>query len=507
MSRAKGNIMDRLVGWLNPKAGMERLWWRDSIEARSNYDAADSGRLQSQWTVLNENGEQTDCFERDIVRARARDLERNSDIENGIIRAFRRNVVGTGLHVRITTGDTELDKKLEEYWKEWCKARNCDVTGTQSLSQIMRMCVQRKIVDGGFLILKRYTDQGFLPFQLQVIEVDDLDTTQIQPHNKENRIVGGIEYNRWNRPQGYWIKQYTVDGLCQLPSIYVEAKDAIFYFTRRRPTQLREMSDLAPTVTRIKDANEFMLAAMVKEKMSACLAAFIKRLNPTPGTFGSRNQRSDEITYSGKRLVPGMIMELNQGDDVVTINPAGQGTDAATFIKLQQRMISSGSGLSYEATSRDLSETTYSSARQGLIEDDLTYGEEREGLQDIVLDEIYETFVISCWLKGLLDVSAEKFWKNKDQYLRHEWVTEPRRWIDPQKESNANKIALATGQKTFQQICSENGRDWKQVIDEMAEAQNYAAEKGIELGKIVYGQETVEVIEDKEENEADEQKK
>ena len=52
------------------------------------------------------------------------------------------------------------------------------------------------------------------------------------------------------------------------------------------------------------------------------------------------------------------------------------------------------------------------------------------------------------------------------------------------------KIALQTGQKTFQQACAENGQDWKKVIDAMAEARQYGLDKGIELGGIIYGQKT-----------------
>ena len=48
-------------------------------------------------------------------------------------------------------------------------------------------------------------------------------------------------------------------------------------------------------------------------------------------------------------------------------------------------------------------------------------------------------------------------------------------------------MALKTGQKTFQQICAENGRDWKKVVDEMAEAQDYAMQKGINLLEMIRG--------------------
>lgn len=482
----KLNWIDKAIGYLSPTLGARRAAWRSQYEAyRGNYDASDSGRLQSRWTAQNLSAEMTDRYERDIVRARARDLERNSDIMNSTIRPFRRNVIGSGLQIRITTGIEDIDRALEENWKKWCKKENCDVTGTQSFLQIVRMCIQRKCVDGGILLLKRYTNQGFIPFQLQTIEVDELDTAQTQPHQKDNKVVGGIEYNRYNRPQGYWIRQYSIDGYMQIEPIYVPAKDVIFYFSKKRPSQIREVSDLSPVLTRVKDLNEYMSAVTIKEKITACLAVFIKRLNPS-GTIGRDGKRSGpEMSYAGKRVVPGMIMELNAGDEAQMLNPSGQGADSADFIKAQQRMISSSSGLSYEATSRDMSETNYASARQSMIEDDLTYDEERELLIETVLDEIYETFVISCWLKGV--ITAPDFWDEKEKYFSHEWVVKPKRWIDPYKEANANAVTLKSGQKTFQQICAENGRDWKKVLDEMAEANTYAEGKGIDLMSMILG--------------------
>ena len=179
-----------------------------------------------------------------------------------------------------------------------------------------------------------------------------------------------------------------------------------------------------------------------------------------------------------------MIKEMNAGDEVQVVNPSGQGADATSFTKLQQRLIGAGQGMSYEASSRDMAESTYSSARQGLIEDDLTYAEDKELLVE-VLDEIYETFVISAVMCGA--ISIPRFWDDKEQYLNHEWIQEPKPWIDPYKESNANKIALQTCQKTFKQIAAENGSDWKTQIDDMADVLKYGKEKGIDMGGVLFG--------------------
>ena len=132
----------------------------------------------------------------------------------------------------------------------------------------------------------------------------------------------------------------------------------------------------------------------------------------------------------------------------------------------------------------DTKEPAMASARQGAIEDEMTYQEEEEAILAI-LDEIYETFVISCYLTGLIKVNKD-FWTKKGDYLEHGWIKSPKKWIDPLKESSANKTALNTGQKTYKEIAAENGRDWKQQIDDNLEVIEYAKKKGYDLGGVIF---------------------
>lgn len=479
--------LDNLIGFISPEAGAKREAWRQTLEEIRHYDAGSHGRTNSNWYAINQSAEFTDRYSRDTVRARARDLERNSDMMNSVIGPFVRNVVGKGLILQAETESDTLNEEIEALWKAWTKKQNCDVTGTQSLNQILRMAVRRKKVDGGILFVKRYTTGGVLPFKLQMFEVDELDASQVVPKHKGNRVVGGIEYDRFNTPVGYWIRQYTLDGMSIANPIYLKAADVIFYFSKRRPSQLREMSDTSQTITRIRDANEFMVAVSVKQRIEACLSVFIKRAIPTAGVGRMGNvANGPRQTYDGKTISPGMIKEMNVGDEIQVVNPQGQATDAASYIKLQQRLIGAGQGISYEATARDMSEATYSSARQGLIEDSMTYAEEDELLAD-VLDEIYETFIISAVLAGSLSMPG--FWEDKEKYFAHSFVKPPKDWIDPSKEATATKLALQTGQKTFKQIAAENGADWRKQVDDICEVLQYAKDKhGVDLGGVILGQ-------------------
>lgn len=475
--------LERFGRWLSRKTGTS------AVSSRGfSYDAAAPG--SSNWRAVNQSGEDADRYDRDAVRARARDLERNSDVFNSIVSAFVRNIVGKGFILQADTGDTGLDDQIEALWRLWCKKQNCGVTGAQSLNQMLRMAVRRKKIDGGVLLVKRFSRGGILPFRLQLVEVDELDASRLAPRFRGNRVMGGIEYNAALAPAGFWLRQYSFDGVLPLDPVFVPAKDVMFYFSRRRPSQLREMSDMAPSVTRIRDLNEFMISFSMKQRIEACFGIAIRREIPQGG-FGRPSAASaagSKNDYGDKNIFPGMILELNPGDSIETINPNGQSTDASAYAKLLLRMISAGQGLSYEAASRDMSQCTYSSARQGMIEDAMTYAEEEEQVGEL-LDEIYETFLISAVLAGKVDIPD--FWEQKAVYFRHTFEKPPKDWIDPVKEANAAKIAVQTGQKTFKQIAAQNGSDWRKQVDDICDVLDYAMEQhGIDLGGVILGQNT-----------------
>ena len=473
---------DNFIAFLSPEWAARREAWRQSYDAMRNYDAGSAGRLHAGWRAFNESADMTDRGARDVVRARARDLERNSDILNSVLGAYKRNVIGQGFRLQAMTQSEHVNEEIERLWKKWCKAENCDVTGVQSFTQMLRMMVVRKKVDGGILIVKRYVDDHEIPLQLQLFEVDELDYSFVTPKDPSHRVVGGIEYNKYNKAVGYWIRQYQIDGFTYMPPVYIPADSVIFYYTKKRPSQIREMSDMAPTLTRIRDVNEFITAVSVKQRIMACLSVFIKKSLPPTG-LGRGNAAQDRMSYDGKTLTPGMIKELNAGDDVEVVNPTGQSADATSFAKMQQRMIGAGQGISYESTSRDMSETSYSSARQGAIEDELTFAEETEQLT-AVMDNIYEAFIEACVLSGQLQIA--RYFGNRDRYLGHEWIKQPKAWIDPLKEASATKTALNYGIKTYKQVAAENGRDWKAQIDDLAEVNAYALQKGLNLGGVIF---------------------
>lgn len=346
----RGTLIDRLALWVSPEWGYKRAAWRSA--AQEFYDAGSRGRLNAGWTPVNANAEQVNGPQRDIIRARARDLERNSDISEAIIGPFERNVVGTGirLQAKVLKGDEEdddLNRRIEELWAEWCLPENCDITGAQSFWEMQQMAVRRMRVDGGLFVVKVHLKNREFPFCLQLREVDELDTSLTRLDSSgQNRIAGGIELDTYNRPVAYHFRKYSPDGFWAGQSERITADRVLYLWKKTRPSQLREVSPLASTLPRVRDVNEFVEAVSVKERIQACLSAFITKNNPGSG-MGRNLTGEKKADEPRKRMSPGMILELGPGEGVTAIQPANQASNVRDFVGIQQRLAGAGQGLSY----------------------------------------------------------------------------------------------------------------------------------------------------------------
>lgn len=469
------NLLERTIAYISPQWAYSRQAWRSGMDAL--YDSGSRGRLNMNWNPNATVDENKMRSERELMLARARDLERNSDVAGAIIDAFERNVVGSGmvLQARIPSDVPNADENnrlIEKLWKQFSKAENCDITASQSLEEIEEMLVRRFVVDGGVLIVKVYTSDKKFPFKLQVREVDELYSLATPGSN--NRLIDGVEIDQYGRPIAYHFKKF--DGNRQVfgESIRIEAKDVIYWRRKTSPRQVRERTLLATAINRIKDANQFIEAISVKERVLACLSVFIKKGTPSGSVGRGVNTAGKGTNYDGMSLAPGMIGELNPGDEVQTVIPSGQASNSKEFITSLIRLVGSGIGLSYETVARDLSNVNYSSARQGLIEDRKTYKKIQRSLINTVLTPIYLEFLDAAYLSGQLPI--RNYAQSKERYTAHIWIPPGNTWIDPMKEVSANKVALESNQDTLARICAERGEDWREVVKQRAQEVKYIRE-------------------------------
>lgn len=470
------NIIDKAISIISPQWAYERVAYREYLKA---YEAGEVNRFNDTWMPINADTENTDKNERDLIKARARYLERNSDIAGAAIGGIVRNVVGTGIKPQARTGNEKLNNQLELLWKEWVKHTSCDITMQQTFYELQAMLLKRKIVDGEILIRLVIDKKAKIPFKLQVIKSDLLDTYMMNAPKTNNIIRSGIELDDYLRPLAYWIQKKSPDGYVTYESERIPANQIIHLWLKNNPDQIRGVSDLAPVIKRLKDMQDFLDAETVAAKIAACFSVFITKNGPGQLPGVQQNNKKDKEGKLLSSIRPGMVSHLRPGEDIKTANPSRSITTAKDFINVQQRLAGAGMGLSYELMSRDFNGATFSSARQGHLEDRRTFEPMQQYLISHFCQPIWEQFVDMCVLGGL--VSIRDYAQNREVYTYAEWVTPGWSWIDPEKEVKADLLALKNSGKTLAQWCAERGYDWKEQLSQMAKEKEYAESIGLTL--------------------------
>ena len=469
-------ILERASAAISPQWACNRAFYAENLRA---YEAGEVTRFNDGWMPINQDTENSDKTQRDLIKARARYLEDNSDIANGAIGGIVRNVVGTGIKLQARTGDETLNKKIEQLWKEWTRAENCDITEQQTFEELQSMLLRRKIVDGEILVKKVVRRGRKFPLCLQVIKSDLLSSVMLTAPKTNNVIRSGVELDDHLKPLAYWINKKSPDGYIEYDPDRVPASQILHLWLRSKPDQIRGMSDLTPIIKRLKDTQDYLEAETIAAKIAACFSVFITTQTGAPGNVGRTTIAKDPEKKKLQSIRPGMIKYLAPGESVSTANPSRSIATAKDYVAIQERLAGAGLGLSYELMSRDFNNSSFSAARQGMLEDRKTFEPIQIFMAEHLCMPIYREWLDTCVLAGLIDIPD--YFQHREEYQQCEWVTPGWAWIDPQKEVNADIIAIQNGGKTMSQWCAERGYDWREQLEQMALEKKTAEEMGLTL--------------------------
>lgn len=466
------NILDKAISAISPKWAYERMAYR---EAARQYEASKVDRFTDTWMPVTGDTENLERGERNIIMARARYLENNSDVALGAVKLIIKNAVGTGIRPQARTSDEALNEKIEKAWNEWARPENCDITGQQTFYEMQAMALRRKIVDGESFVKKVTAPGKDIPFELQFISPELLDTTITYAPGTSNIIRSGVELNDFLKPLAYWIIRKSPDGYLTFDSERYPADGIIHLWAKKYPDQIRGISDLVTSIRRIKDTDDYIYAEQIAARIAASFAVFIT--NSIPPTRLGRVQDGNKKPL--RNIAPGMVYELENGQSIQTANPSRNPSQIEGFVNVEQRITAGGQGVSYEAFTGDYSKASFAAARQGHMQDRKTY----QGVQQWVIDHfctpVWDAFMDAAVIGGVLNI--RDYWQRRKEYTACEWIAPGWDWIDPQKEANADILKLQNAGMTLSDWCASRGKDWRTQLKQMAAEKEAAESLGLEL--------------------------
>lgn len=477
----KTTIIDRIVNYFDPAAGLKRIQSRRQAEiiqsVTRKYEGAGISRRTENWNTQNTdaNTEVRDSISK--LRSRSRDLVRNNAFAERAVAVLESNIVGKGIVTQFYSGNAGRESEINQLWNLWTDSIDCDWSSQMTWPMMQRMIVRMIIESGESLCRLHFMDSRSktdVPLTLELLEPDFIASENyVLPKTKTNNtIIDGIEVDSRGRKIAFHLYKthpgatnvYSYVKGNQTETIRLDGKYLLHAYRINRAGQLRGVPVFAPVIIPMRELDEYLDAQIVKQKVSACFSAFII------DTSGSNEITQDEIEIASN-LEPGAMPILAPGQDVrVATPPSIDGFKE--FVSTNLRQIACGLGLSYEALTGDLSQVNFSSARMGWLEMSRNIDNWRNQVMiPMVLDPVVKAFIQAITLKGI-KVPNDLNWAH----------TSPRReMIDPTREVPALIEGIRGGLFTLNDVIKQFGQDPEIHLTDIEKMNAMLDDKGIIL--------------------------
>jgi capsid protein len=445
------------------------------IQRMFGYDATVSGgkrkrpatEKRSEDLILNER-------KRDLLASATRDLQRNFALVAWAVRKHLDYVSMFDFQMR--TGEDALNIDIERRMSEWMRPQNCDATGRHPFQRLLRIIESRRTIDGDVFAVKQRSGK------LQVVEADRVRNPERQPGQMD--WYNGIKVDTAGRTLAYAIHDRTPHGFVFARDVAAGRMIHHGYF--ERIDQVRGVSPLAAAVNSFRDVYEGVDYALAKMKVEQLFAlVFYRDANESIGEVSGQSG-SYNVDF-GKGPVQ---LDLDPGDQANFLKSDNPGSNTQEFLKA---VISIAlKSLDLPLNFYDESHTNFFGSRAAWLLYDRSCIAKRADVQEFLRK--VTVWKLRQWVvEDGLRLPAGMTLND----LPFEWVPRGMPWWDPKKEIEGSLAAMRAGLDNPYRITKETGRgEFEENIDQIARAQQYAAERGVSLDFAMSQQPMMEASDD-----------
>ena len=460
------------------------------VQKRAFAKGAEVDRLSQDWNPSTLTGDAALYGRIRVMRDRARQQELDKPYARRYYQILENNVPGsTGFTMTVQARDRagELDKAANlAVWmefKRWSKLGNCTVTGEDSWVDVQNLVTRALARDGGILLRKR-SGKKFGPhgFQLQLLEIDQLDTNYNSNADNGNKVCFGIEKDEYGKTIAYHLLDRHPGEVAGYrfssgqTRRRVDASEIIHIFTKERPTQSIGFPWLVASSTCLHHLGEYSYAELLAARAGAAKGGWFQ------STTGQQFAGEQQIDADGNPATlidfePGSFDELPAGMTFQAYDPKHPTDAFSPFCRGQLLEASAGGGISYATLTGDLSEANYSSMRSGKLEEQEAFKKFQQHLIEHLCEPVFSAWLEMALLSGALPYTMADFDRlNQPLFRGRRWP-----WVDPSKDIKAVSDAMAIGITSRTKVVEEQGGDIEQIFEELADEDELAKKNGIEI--------------------------
>jgi lambda family phage portal protein len=451
-------------------------------KVRRTYDMGKVDRLTLDWvrSPLSPHREIGGAL--NTIKARSRDLAKNTFFGRNYVRLYRQNVIGAHgirLQMRLVDGAGALMEEenaaIEKAFAAWSQWGQCTADRRGTLSDLMGVQAETYTTDGELLLELLVGFDNPFGFALRAWDTDLLDPEFDRQERGQNEIRASVELNQYGEHLAYHVLLRHPSELGGVPTaqrqrIRIPADRMVFVPRVSRPGQVRGVPEFTAIGGIANQLIGYWEAEVVAARMAAATMGFVKQ---DPESVDP--QAPDEVTMDG---APGLLKYLNPGEDFTPWSPDHPTSAFPEFTKALSKGIAAGLGVSYMALCGDPAEANYSSARFASAPERDKWKAEHRTWIDQVYGRVFAAWLPQAVLRG--QVSGLSAARLDEVLMAAKWQPRGFPYINPAEDMTALETALRLKLTTLTSAIAERGDDIVDVFAEIKREQTLMQDMGIE---------------------------
>lgn len=469
----KTTLLDRFMREVAPGRAVNRLRDKRRFDVMAGgYSAAEDTRLrthQSFQRALNQDEDRLlGAYDREKVRLECWDLYRNNEITRGIVDRFADYAVWLGIWPQAQTEDSNWNKTVEAWWKE-IYVPTCDYRQRRGVDFItfQHLTLKQRPLNGecGHVLL----ENG----QLQAVEGDRIQTPS--KLTSEPRIVEGIHTTRKGLVTDYYICGRDKYGAINTSNYdRVKRENFVHCANLFRFDQLHGVPDLAPAVNKLRDYDETDQYVIAKIKSDATNLYNRKTDYGDAANMQPRNAytKSNSDSKDPQRVEKQEWGNVFSDGGIEAIDSKTPNQTYVPYLEHELRTIGACLGLPFEFVMLLFTQGSFSSQRAAM-------------LHALHAFKQWHGWLIKAFCQPIWNWRIAKAIKEKDlppaparenanglkvsQWWRVEWSVPYMDFLDPERQTRAEKEKFNAGMNSMKAIIRSQGRDRDDVFREKAD--------------------------------------
>ena len=423
------------------------------------------------------------------LRAYSRDLYRNNAVARGLIDLLVSNVIGRGLKMepamdraviqKYNGWDDEttinyfntLEPIVKRDFQLWAESKESDVRGQRNFYKNQELAYKSYLLSGevyaGFYL--RDHSNHLFNFRTGLIEADQVQSPYNSIANRNNR--DGLILDKDGIPIGVNInlnqETYPQEN-CFVPFFSEKSGRPLILhlYKADRPGQSRGVPFLTPIMQTLKHLADYKKSELIRAKVAALFAVFIKSPNPSAlDNNGITQPVQDQSTIAEQgtdyQMGAGSIHKLLPGEEIQFANPGSISANYEPVANAMYTEIGMAGRTPLELLRRYYG-ASYSASRGAKNDYLKEVNIEREFMElDYCVPNYHEWFIEQVLAGRYYVPGFFESYNVQIAYMGSTWMGDAAGMIDPVKEIQASDMKVASGYSTStEETASLTGSDY-----------------------------------------------